>query len=147
LRTDEKVGIEYSLSKNTVARYLRINHLTPALKSRLDNGDFAFIPAVTISFLKEAEQSLLDNCMSENSFTVDMTKANALRQYSEKDKLNGDSIFMILSGKAGQKPPPNRTPAVKINKTVYARYFKPTQSAKEIQGIVEKALEMYFSQK
>lgn len=146
LRTDEKVGIEYSLSKNTVARYLRINQLIPALKSRLDNGDFAFIPAVALSFLKEAEQSLLDKCIGENSFTVDMKKADVLRLYSDKGKLDGNSVFAILSGKAGQKPPPNRTPTVKINTAVYARYFKPNQSAKEIQGIVEKALEMYFSQ-
>jgi ParB family chromosome partitioning protein len=76
-----------------------------------------------------------------------MKKADALRQYSNKGKLNGDNIYAILSGKAGQKPPPNRTPTVKINTTVYARYFKPSQSAKEIQDIVEKALEMYFRQR
>jgi ParB family chromosome partitioning protein len=62
LTSIEKVGETYSLSKDTVARYLRINQLIPALKSRLDNGDFAFIPAVTLSFLKEAEQTLLDKC-------------------------------------------------------------------------------------
>jgi len=145
LTSIEKVGETYSLSKDTVARYLRINQLIPALKSRLDNGDFAFIPAVTLSFLKEAEQSLLDKCMGENSFTLDMKKADVLRQYSDKGKLDGDSVLMILSGMARQKPPPNRTPTIKINTTVYARYFKPGQSAKEIQGIVEKALEMYFS--
>jgi ParB family chromosome partitioning protein len=145
LKAREIVAKEYSLSKDTVARYLRINQLIPALKSRLDNGDFAFIPAVTLSFLKEAEQSLLENCLGENTFAVDMKKADALRQYSDKGKLNSDNILMILNGKAGQKPPPNRTSTVKINTAVYARYFKPNQSAKEIQGIVEKALEMYFS--
>ena len=44
------------------------------------------------------------------------------------------------------KPKPNRTPTVKVDKAVYARYFKPSQPAKEVQDIVEKALEMYFEQ-
>ena len=143
-RSDAKVGEQYSLSKNTVARYLRINQLIPALKARLDNGNFAFIPAVTLSFLKEVEQSLLDACMGANNFTVDMKKADILRQYSEKGKLDSDSVQLILSGKAGQKPPPNRTPTVKVSKAVYARYFNSGQPAKEVQAIVEKALELYF---
>jgi len=43
------------------------------------------------------------------------------------------------------RPPPNRAPTVEIGKAVYAKYFNPNQSAKEIQDIVEKALELYFS--
>jgi len=42
---------------------------------------------------------------------------------------------------------PNRTPTVKIDKSVYSRYFKPSQPTKEIQNIVEKALELYFEQR
>jgi len=52
------------------------------------------------------------------------------------------AIKRILSGSVAHKP--NRTPTVKINKSVYAKYFKPNQSAREIESIVEKALEMYF---
>ena len=63
LKSREVVAKEYSLSRNTVARYLRINQLIPSLKTRLDNGEFAFIPAVTLSFLKETEQQLLDKCV------------------------------------------------------------------------------------
>ena len=143
LRTDEKIGEVYSLSKNTIARYLRINQLIPVLKSKLDSGNIAFIPAVTISFLRGAEQQLLNECMEQYGLFVDMKKTDALRQLSEKGKLDKDSIYKILSGETEQKKS-NRIPAIKINKTVYAKYFKPDQSAKEIQGIVEKALEMYF---
>ena len=53
-------------------------------------------------------------------------------------------IRRILSGAA--IPKPNRTPTVKVRKEVYAKYFKPNQPAREIQNIVEKALEMYFGQ-
>jgi hypothetical protein len=75
---------------------------------------------------------------------VDIRKADSLRQYSEDAKLNEDSIYMILSGEAGQKPKPNRTPTVKVGKAVYAKYFRPDQPAKEVQVIVEKARAVYF---
>jgi ParB family chromosome partitioning protein len=144
LKSREIVAEQYNLSRNTVARYLRIQQLIPALKARLDNDEFAFIPAVTLSFLKEAEQELVDDCIERNNLTVDMKKADALRQFSEKGKLNGESVYRILSGETAPKP--NRTPTVKVDKAVYARYFKPNQPPKEVQETVEKALEMYFSQ-
>ena len=136
----------YSLSKDTVARYLRINKLTPVIKTRLDNGDIAFIPAVTLSFLQEIQQQSLDKCMELNGFKVDMKKADVLRKFSEKGKLDDDSLYLILSGEVGQNPKPNRTPTVKVNKSVYVKYFRPEQPAKEVEEIVEKALALYFSQ-
>ena len=108
----------------------------------LDNGNISFIPAVMLSYLKDAEQQLLADYMEQSSLTVDMKKADMLRKYSEKGKLDEDSIQQILTGAAVYKP--NRTPTVKINKTVYAKYFKQNQSAREVQKVVEKALDMYF---
>jgi len=144
LKTIYKVGEEYSLSKDTVARYLRVNYLIQPLKALLDNGKVAFMSGVTISYLREAEQTKLADCMERNNLSVDMKKADMLRKYSEKGKLDGESIYRILTGSMAHKP--NRTPTVKVSKTVYSKYFKPEQSAKEVQGIVEKALEMYFEQ-
>ena len=142
LRTHEKISETYSLSKNTIARYLRVQQLIPELRTRLDNGDIAFIPAVTLSFLKEDEQALLNECMERNELSVDMKKADLLRQFSDKGKLNSKRVYRILSGETKFKP--NRTPTVKIDRALYAKYFTSSQSDKEVQDIVEKALEMYF---
>ena len=144
LYSRELIAKEYSLDRNTVARYLRIHRLSQVIKDRLDNGGIGFIPSVTLSFLQESEQVELDKCMGLNNFKVDMKKADVLRQYSEDGKLDEDAIYLILSGEAVKKPKPNRTPVVKVNKTVYAKYFRPEQSATDIQRIVEKALDMYF---
>jgi ParB family chromosome partitioning protein len=141
-KTISKVGQEYGLSKDTVARYLRIHVLIMEIKIMLDDGNIAFLSAVTLSYLKIEEQTLLVDSMERNALSVDMKKADALRQYSEKGKLNGESVYKILMGNAAPKP--NRTPTVKIGKAVYARYFTPNQPAKEVQATVEKALEMYF---
>ena len=142
LSSRETIAKEYNLSSKTVARYLRLQHLISKLKSKVDDGSVSFIPAVTLSFLNKTEQELVADCMERNGLTVDMKKADILRQFSEKFKLDGESVYRILSGETAPKP--NRSPTVKVDKTVYSRYFKPNQSAKEVQEIVQKALEMYF---
>jgi len=144
LRTHEKIGETYCLTKNTVARYLRIHKLIIKLKTMLDADNIAFIPAVTLSYLKESEQELVVDYMIHNGFSVDIKKTELLRQYSSKGKLNAESVYKVLSGEA--IPKPNRTPMVKIGKAIYTKYFKPNQSAKEVQDIVENALALYFEQ-
>jgi len=140
LKSRDKVAKEYGLERNTVARYLRINKLISALKTLLDNGDIAFIAGYALSYLQEAEQALLVECMEQTGLTIDIKKAEMLRMLS--GKLEEQRIREVLLGKS--KPKPNRTPTVKVRRTVYAKYFKPNQSAKEVEEIVEKALEMYF---
>jgi len=142
LRSDQRVAEMYSLSARTVSRYLRIHDLIPELKFLLDKGDIPLTSAVTLSYLKESEQKQLADCMERKNLSVDMKKADTLRKYSNKDRLDADSIFRILSGSMEHKP--SRTPTVKVSKNVYSKYFKPNQPAKEVQAIVEKALEMYF---
>ena len=145
LTSNQKVADLYSLSARTVSRYLRIHQLYPALKNILDDDIIAFIPAVTLSHLSHTEQKLLADCINKHNFPVDMKKADMLRKYSEKSKLDKDSINRILSGAMAYKP--SRTPTVKISKTVFVKYFDSKQSSKEIQGIVEAALAFYHEHK
>ena len=140
--SDQRVADAYSLSSRTVSRYLRLHQLIPRVKTIVDSGGLHLYPAVDISYLTESEQTLLADCIEQFKFPVDMKKADMLRKHSEKSRLDEDAIKRILSGSVAHKP--NRTPTVKIHKTVYAKYFKPRQSAREIESIVEKALEMYF---
>jgi ParB family chromosome partitioning protein len=145
LLTVKKVGEMYSLSKNTVSRYIRIQQLVPALKFRLDKDEITFIPAVTLSFLKEDEQNIVNECMEQSKFSVDMKKAETLRLFSESGKLTEESVKMILSGEVKSKA--SVIPTIKLKKAVYEKYFTLDQSTKEIQTIVEKALDMYFNKK
>nr|WP_308624639.1 ParB N-terminal domain-containing protein [uncultured Eisenbergiella sp.] len=144
--TREMLAKEYGLKPFHVAQYLRVFRLVTQLKMRLDNGQFAITSAVALSFLTETEQCQLDQCIELNCYKVDGKKADLLREYSEKGKLSEDKIFLILSGELGKKPQPNRAPTVKVDRKVYAQYFRPDQPAKEVQDIVEKALALYFSQ-
>ncbi|KFN12132.1 MAG: ParB N-terminal domain-containing protein [Paenibacillus macerans] len=143
LRTDEKLGIEYGLSKNTVARLLRINHLTIELKRRVDDAEIGIYPAVDLSYLSEAEQRLVDGLLSGQGYKVDMKKSSLLREYS--GKLTDEQVVRILSGEATRKPR-SKTPApFKLKHKVYAKYFSPQSKASEVEEIIDKALGMYFA--
>jgi len=145
LKSRDIVAKEYGLSKDTVARYLRVNQLISSLKIQLDNGNIAFMSAVMLSHLSDTEQKLLADCIEKHNLPVDMKKADMLRKCSEKSRLDKDSIYRILSGAMAHKP--SRTPTVKISKTVFVKYFDFKQSSKEIQGIVEEALAFYHEHK
>lgn len=145
LKSRDILAENYSLSKSTVARYLRIHQLAASLKTRLDNGEIPFIPAVTLSFLKEREQVLLDRCIELNGFKVDMKKADILRGYSERGKLEDENMYLILIGELGRPPRKKRPPAFKIKPKVYSLYFSPDQKASEVEEVIEKALEFYFN--
>ena len=141
LRSDEKVGEMYSLSRNTIARYLRINKLNDSLKGLLDQQKISFIPAVQVSFLTESEQSLLAELL-QNGFTLDMKKANKLREMSKEKPLDQDNMSFVLSGKALKTV--KTTKKISMSSETYLKYFTEEQSTKEVESMVEQALELYF---
>jgi ParB family chromosome partitioning protein len=140
-RTDEKIGVMYSLSRNTIARYLRIHRLTRELKAQLDNGFIPFLAAVEVSFMFLENQHQLAECL-ENGYKINVSKAVVLRDKSKAKTLDLDIMKSILTGQTAATE--NKPRRVKINGELYSRYFKPEQSAKEIEDIVEEALTMYF---
>jgi len=146
LNTVKEIGDTYSLSKDTVARYLRIHKLIPEIKRLLDDGNIPFIPAVTISYLTESEQLLLAECVEEHPVSVDIKKAKILREYSKEGKLKSlNKIMQILNGTLNTKP--EKIPDIKISKALYTKYFRPEQSAMEIDNILNMALEEYFNKR
>ena len=141
----KNVAQEYGLKAYAIAQYLRVNRLIQPLKARLDFDEYALTTAATLSFLKDHEQQELERCLAQNQFSLDINKAKLLRQHSEKGKLSDESTYLILAGELGKKPKPHRTPTVKVAKAIYSKYFRANQSAREVQSIVEAALELYFT--
>lgn len=144
LKSRDIVANEYGLSKNTVARLLRIDKLMPSLKKRVDDAELGLYPAVSLSYLPAAEQSIIENILSSHTYKLDMKKAEALRDYS--GKLTAEQATKILSGEATRKPRGTSPAPFKLKHKVYAKYFNPQSKAAEVEVIIDKALEMYFAQ-
>ena len=136
-------GDAYELSKDTVGRYLRIYTLTSELKDRMDMDEIALRAGVEISYLTEEHQQQLDDLL--DAYKVDIKKAQDLRKLEMQGKLNEDSMKDILSGKQLKKP--GRPKAFKIQGNIIQKYFKEGTRQKEIEEVIEAALEAYFKKR
>ena len=140
-RTDEKIGEMYGLARNTVARYLRIDKLLHELRVLLDNGAIPFLAAVEVSFLHKHEQQQLLRFLDEG-YAINERKAKALRVQSKAETLDDNTMQDIMMEQVAA--PENKPRRVNISGEFYGRYFKPEQSAQEVESIVEEALKLYF---
>lgn len=139
----EKVGAEYGLSRNSVARLLRVNKLILGLKNLVDDGNIPIRAAVDLSYLSEEEQNMVVN--PARKFKVDMKKAELLRDFSQTHGLNLMTAVRILNGSylEEQKLPKPKT--IRLNNETYSKFFKEDVKPDEVTQTIEKALEMYFS--
>lgn len=138
-------GEAYELSKNTVARYLRIYTLIQELKDRMDLDEIPLYAGVEISYLSQEHQTRLDEMLDNSIYKLNIQKAEALRRMEIQGKLNEESMKDILSGRQQRKP--GRPKAVKVNPRIISRYFEEGTDQKEIEATIEAALKAYFSRK
>ncbi len=145
LNSREQVGEEYGLSRNTVARLLRINKLYDGIKNWVDNKCISVRAAVELSYLGYNEQMMLFNLNeAPNSgdmlFKISEAQAKIFRELHNTDGLNQEHILKILVPIEKEK---SSIKNVKVSKDIYKKYFAD-RDKNEISEIIELALEMYF---
>ena len=145
LRSDTKIGQEYGLSRDKVAKYIRISKLIEPLIGKVDTGEIAFLAAYNLSFIEDRDRQLqIAELMESDNYKVDMKKAELLRSYYETGKLNDTTTVQILSGEKTRKPKTSKPQPFKVKPAVITKYFTAGQSAKEIEGTIDRALALYF---
>ena len=136
--TMAKLGEQYGLSKDTIARYLRVNCLIPALKKRLDEGEIALRVAVTLSYLKKPELEAVEKQLGRGK-KLTIRIANLLREEFYKGTLTKDFINQVFE--------PTYFPAkvrpLKFSGQFLAEFFDESMSAEEIEATVAEALRAY----
>ena len=142
----EEVGAEYGLSRNTVARLLRVDKLNDGIKEWVDNGELSVRAAVELSYLSDEDQEQLyrtntDYATGGMSRKISEKTAKQLRASADNDGVS-DTMSSILSGDKKEKTPSSKS--VKIDGEVYEQYFANIDK-KQIASIVENALRMYFN--
>ncbi len=144
LRTHETIGNEYNLSQASVARYLRIDKLSDAIKDLVDEGKIAMRAGVDLSYLSQENQEMVEAIISENTFKVDMKKAALLRKHEKEGNLNWNTAQKIISGDMLKST--GKVKPFKLQPTIISKYFNPNEDKKAIEKTIEKALDFYFSQ-
>lgn len=138
LRTDEKIGSEYSLNRSNVARYLRIAKLVQSLMEKVDTGEIPFRAGVDLSFLNDEDQENLNAVITEYSYKINLKNAIELREVSRsRDKLSKDYIIQILDGK--KKIKKTKT-TITLNQKTIKEYFSKEDSIEVIQKEIMKSI-------
>lgn len=142
-KSRELIGQEYGMTGRNIARYVRCNHLIPAFKDMLDDGSLTIIAGVELSFLSEEEQELVLGVMEQNCIKLKKDKADKLR--AAAGSITKESVQEVF-GLDKPVSEVKRPISVKLPAKVYSRYFANV-AAKDVQGILEEALEQYFMRK
>ena len=140
----EKVGNEYNLSKNTVARYMRLAKLIPSLLDKIDNEQLSLVVGYNISFIEDKEIQEKINELLDNEIKINVEKSEKLKNAFKYDKLTVDNIEHYL--KDEEKAKRNRSKYHKVSKIVIDKYFDKKCKQEEVDDTIDKALELYFSQ-
>lgn len=144
-----KAGAEYGLSKNTVARLLRLNHLISPLQALVDQGLLSLRAGVLISYLSPPEQELLEQVLRTTKRRLTIKQATALRELSAQSATGGnlfqqERVLQILTGeRATSKTPDANKKTISISAKLYQQYFAHITSQQERDRILEQALAAY----
>ena len=142
-KSRELIGQEYGMTGRNIARYVRCNQLIPAFKEMLDDGSLTIIAGVELSFLSEGEQALVLDVMEQNCIKLKKDTADKLRAAAGSiTKEAVQEVFGVDKPVSEVKRPVS----VKLPAKVYSMYFANV-AAKDVQGILEAALEQYFMKK
>ncbi|WP_373207014.1 ParB N-terminal domain-containing protein [Coprococcus phoceensis] len=143
-KSRELIGQEYGMTGRNIARYIRCNQLIPAFKEMLDDGSLALVVGVEVSYLSEQEQEFVKNVMEKNCVKLSTGIAKELRMAA--GSITEESVQRLLGVDKPVATEMKKPVSVKIPAKVYSKYFSNV-AAKDVQGILEKALDLYFEKK
>lgn len=138
------VSEEYGLSKDRIARYLRIATLAAPLLECLDAKTLGFEAAYDISFVKAEMQPVMAEMITDGGHRIDTKKSAVLHDYARKGKLTEELLRQVITDEKAKKP--KAAQPIKIKEAVISRFFDGGQSRKEIEETIIKALELYFAE-
>ena len=139
------VSEEYGLSKDRIAKYLRIATLITPLLDCLDTKVLGFEAAYDISFVKEEMQPVIAELMAEENLRIDTKKSALIHDYAQNGTLTEDRIRQVIIDGNTNKPKNSGLKPIQIKPAVYTRFFAGRQNQKEMVDTIVKALEMYFA--
>ena len=155
-----RVGEEYSLSKNTVARLIRVNKLLTAdneFTVALDSLRLSVRAAVELSYISSKEalaairEAYKDSVVIDNiwrdSVKIDMKLAERLRELFEEFNGTQKAAELAIRGMNRNDKKPSKPRTYKLPSETYSKFFTENDSDEHINEVISAALEQYFADK
>lgn len=133
-----EIAEDASESERQVKRYIRLTNLIPSILKMVDEGRIALTPAVELSYLQRFEQIALFRIMERDDVTPSVYQAKQLRQLSQEEKLNDESIAALIS-----EPKANQKEFVRVPCEQLRRYFPQNATPKQMQETLLRAMEFF----
>lgn len=146
LKTQTIVGQNYGLSRESVARYLRINELILEFKELIDDDLLPLIAGVNLSYIDVNGQKQIYDYISENNFKININHSEKLKGLHKKDELTHGKIKEIFLGKKISKPEKPKS-IIKVARKKLTNYFNENETEETIEETIVEALEFYFEHK
>lgn len=135
---------EFNLSPSSIKRYLRIYQLSNEIKELLDEGKIAIRTAVNLSYIPLDAQMQVYDVVVQNNIKLNESKSQELKENAKLGNLTKVFIeHLLLDNKKATSGV--KVKSYKMKPTTFLKYFAQDQDTKEIDEILEKALEQYFS--
>ena len=142
-KTDSRksLGKEYHLSGSSIARYLRLNELSKSWKQEVDEDKIGLTMVVELSYLtKEIQEYLYQQC-KELELSLKPSDAKTLHLMNRQEEMNQEMVATYLLNL--KKPKMKEYQNIKLSQSIYQKFFQD-KAKEEAEGIIEKALEIYF---
>ena len=144
-KSRDSVGKDYGMTGRNIARYIRCNNLISAFKEMLDDSTLALVVGVELSDLLEPEQVIVKEVMEKNCVKLNTGIARELRMTS--GSITEETVQKLLGvDKSVATSEVKKVVSVRIPAKVYSKYFSNV-AAKDVQDILEEALDLYFEKR
>lgn len=143
------VGEEYGLSKNTIARLIRVNKLISACdkyKIAIDTNRLSVRAACELSYIRSVTALNAIFEKYKEFVVIDIKLAAQLRDIFEGFDDTQKAAELAL--RAIQKvEKPSRPKSYKLSADTYSKYFNDNDTEEHINSVIQAALEQYFREK
>lgn len=105
--------------------------------------------AVNLSYLPREAQVTVSDILIKNKIKLSENQSVELRENAKIGSISEELIEKIILGEKEENQEKRNTKSrkgsYKIKPVIFLKYFTDTQEEKEIDNIIDEALELYFS--
>ena len=131
----EKMSEESGESRKTIQRYICLARLSDEFLELVDNKKLGVMQGLEISYLDEAQQSIVYKVIEELGCVISVEQASRIREADKKGYLNEAYIKDMLTY---VKQPVRK---VVFNQKRLDSYFEPNMSNSDIEELIVKLLD------
>jgi len=138
LRSDAVMADEVGVSRNQIARYIRLTNLDPELLQLVDDKLMGFNPAYEISFLNPEQQKDLLSAIDYAQAIPSLSQAQRIKKLALNGEITQEGMNIILSEEKKQD-----LDRVTLKHDTLKKYFPKSYTPKQMEDTIIKLLDQW----